>query len=65
MISLIEALKVLHRLRGDRQVVIPTMGAAREWMVLGTHPLDLVYAPSAMGEAPALGLGVALAQPER
>src|SRR6187401_2560472 len=65
MISLPEALAVLHRVRCDRQIVIPTMAAAREWMTLGTHPLDLIYAPSAMGQAPALGLGVALAQPDR
>jgi thiamine pyrophosphate-dependent acetolactate synthase large subunit-like protein len=34
-------------------------------MKLGTHPLDFIYAPSAMGEAPALGLGMALARPDR
>jgi thiamine pyrophosphate-dependent acetolactate synthase large subunit-like protein len=34
-------------------------------MTLGTHPLDLIYAPSAMGQAPLLGLGIALAQPEK
>src|SRR5262249_36815683 len=62
-ISLVEALKVLHSLREERDVVLATMGAAREWMKLGTHPLDFIYAPSAMGEAPALGLGMALAQP--
>ncbi len=41
------------------------MSAAREWMKLGTHPLDFIYAPSAMGQAPALGLGLALARPDR
>jgi len=61
---LIESLQVL-RARRSNQVVITTMGAAREWMRLGSHPLDFVYAPSAMGEAPALGLGIALARPER
>lgn len=63
--SLVEALKALRAIRNDRQVVIPTMGSAREWMTLGTHPLDFIYAPSAMGHAPSLGLGVALAQPDR
>ncbi len=58
------ALEVLHNIRND-QIVITTMGSAREWMKLGTHPLDFVYAPSAMGEAPAVGLGLALAQPDR
>ena len=60
---LIDALQVLHSLREARDVVLATMGAAREWMKLGTHPLDFIYAPSAIGEAPALGLGMALAQP--
>lgn len=63
--SLIESLKVLHAVRTDRQIVVPTMGAAREWMTFGSHPLDFIYAPSAMGHAPPLGLGLALAQPER
>ena len=60
-----EALKILAARRREGDVVISTMSAAREWMKLGTHPLDFIYAPSAMGEAPALGLGVALAQPDR
>lgn len=59
-----ESLAVLRGLRGDDQVVVSTMSAAREWMKLGTHPLDFIYAPSAMGEAPSLGLGLALARPE-
>ena len=63
--SLVDFLTVLRSVRTDRQIVVPTMGAAREWMVLGQHPLDFVYAPSAMGEAPSLGLGLALAQPRR
>jgi thiamine pyrophosphate-dependent acetolactate synthase large subunit-like protein len=60
-----ESLKVVasHRREGD--AVISTMSAAREWMKLGVHPLDFIYAPSAMGQAPALGLGIAIAQPER
>jgi thiamine pyrophosphate-dependent acetolactate synthase large subunit-like protein len=41
------------------------ISSAREWMKLGSHPLDFIYAPSAMGEAPALGLGLALAQPAK
>jgi len=63
--SLVESLQVLHSLRQPDQVVLSTMAAAREWMKLGTSPLDFIYAPSAMGEAPALGLGMALAQPAR
>jgi thiamine pyrophosphate-dependent acetolactate synthase large subunit-like protein len=60
-----ESLKVLAEHRRADDVVLSTMSAAREWMKLGTHPLDFIYAPSAMGQAPALGLGIALAQPER
>jgi thiamine pyrophosphate-dependent acetolactate synthase large subunit-like protein len=65
MLSLIDSLAALKSFRTDRHIIVPTMGAAREWMALGTHPLDFIYAPSAMGEAPALGLGIALAQPDR
>ena len=60
--SLVESLEVLKSVRTEHQVVLTTMGSAREWMKLGSHPLDYVYAPSAMGEAPAVGLGIALAQ---
>src|SRR5258708_11202607 len=60
-----ESLKVLAADRRAADVVLSTMSAAREWMKLGAHPLDFIYAPSAMGQAPALGLGIALAQPQR
>ncbi len=59
-----ECLQVLAAVRRE-QVVVSTMSPAREWMNLGTHPLDFIYAPSSMGQAPAVGLGIALAQPER
>jgi sulfopyruvate decarboxylase subunit beta len=61
---LVDALKVLVALRHER-IVVTTMGAARQWPKLSAHPLDFHYIPSAMGEAPALGLGLALARPER
>jgi sulfopyruvate decarboxylase subunit beta len=41
------------------------MGSAREWPKLTSHALDFHYLPSAMGQAPILGLGLALAQPSR
>lgn len=63
--SLVDSLKTLKAVRTDRQVVLSTMGSAREWMPLGADPLDFIYAPSAMGEAPALGLGIALSRPEK
>ncbi len=62
--TLSAALEVLHRVRTD-QIVITTMGAARHWPRLSRHPLDFHYIPSAMGQAPLVGLGLALAQPWR
>ena len=41
------------------------MSAARDWMQRSTHPLDFHYIPSTMGGAFSLGLGIALAQPQR
>jgi thiamine pyrophosphate-dependent acetolactate synthase large subunit-like protein len=61
---LLAALEVLAAVRTD-EVVVATMGAAREWPKLSQHELDLQYLPSAMGQAPGLGLGIALAQPGR
>ena len=63
---LIESLSVLREIRGDDEVVLTVMGTAREWMALGEpHPLDWIYVPSSMGQAPSLGLGMALAQPDK
>jgi thiamine pyrophosphate-dependent acetolactate synthase large subunit-like protein len=62
--QLVAALEVLIRLRTD-QIVVTTMGSAREWPKLSQHPLDFHYVPSSMGQAPPLGLGLALAKPQR
>jgi thiamine pyrophosphate-dependent acetolactate synthase large subunit-like protein len=59
-----EALEVVAAHRGDR-IVITTMGSVAIWPELSDTSLDFAYIPSAMGEAPALGLGLALAQPRR
>lgn len=59
------AIAALHAARGSDDVVVTTMGAAREWMALGTQPLDFVFLPSSMGQATSLGLGLALARPDR
>jgi thiamine pyrophosphate-dependent acetolactate synthase large subunit-like protein len=59
-----EALEILAAHRGDR-VVISTMGSVAIWPVLSNTPLDFAYIPSAMGQGPSLGLGLALAQPGR
>ena len=60
------ALEILrkHRARGD--VVVTSMGSAREWIATGPlDPLDFIFVPSSMGQAPSLALGLALAQPDR
>lgn len=63
---LVGALEVLRRLRRDDEIIIPTMGSAREWMKLGApHTLDFILVPSAMGHATSIGLGLALARPEK
>jgi phosphonopyruvate decarboxylase len=62
--TLVEALEVLRAVRRD-EVVVTTMGNAREWQKLGKNALDLIYVPSSMGQGTSLGLGIALAQPNR
>jgi phosphonopyruvate decarboxylase len=59
------ALKAVHAARGARDVIVTTMSPARDWMMLPQQPLDLVFVPSAMGHATSVGLGLALAQPDR
>jgi phosphonopyruvate decarboxylase len=41
------------------------MSTARDWMTLPQSPLDLVFVPSAMSHATSVGLGLAIAQPNR
>lgn len=60
------ALTALRDARTPGDVVISSMGSAREWMAMGPlDPLDFVFVPSSMGQAPSLALGLALAQPQR
>jgi thiamine pyrophosphate-dependent acetolactate synthase large subunit-like protein len=59
-----QALEVLAAHRGGR-LVLTTMGSAGIWPRLSNTPLDFDYLPSSMGQGPALGLGLALAQPQR
>jgi thiamine pyrophosphate-dependent acetolactate synthase large subunit-like protein len=59
-----EALEVLTAHRGER-IVITTMSSTGIWPELSDSPLDFDYIPSSMGQGPALGLGLALAQPKR
>ena len=61
---LVPSLEVLHEIRKD-EIVVTSMSVAREWMKLSKHPLDFHFVPSSMGQATALGQGIALAQPHR
>ncbi|MDZ4780940.1 MAG: thiamine pyrophosphate-dependent enzyme [Planctomycetia bacterium] len=63
-IPLLAALEVVARTRRE-EIVVTTMGSAREWPKLSQHPLDFHYLPSAMGQSPLIALGLAMAMPER
>ncbi len=64
MIDSFEAQKVISRHRSDA-VVIATMTANFEWPQLSTNPgLDLMFS-GAMGKASSMGLGLALARPDK
>ncbi|MEW5915273.1 MAG: thiamine pyrophosphate-dependent enzyme [Gemmatimonadota bacterium] len=65
MIDLADALRVVRKTRRPQDIVITTMAASRAWMADGTVPLDFTFVPSCMGHATSLGLGLALAQPQR
>ena len=62
--SSVEVLRRVRAMRKDYDIVVSAMGAARDWMALGSHPRDWVFVPSSMGQATALGLGLALARPD-
>ena len=62
--TLREALEILATQRGQR-IVLTTMSSVGIWHGLSDTPLDFAYIPSAMGQGPPLGLGLALAQPQR
>ena len=59
-----QALQVVVPNRAGR-IVVTTMSSAGIWPRLSDSPLDFAYIPSAMGHAPGLALGLALAQPDR
>ncbi len=64
MIDSFEAQKIISRHRGDA-VVIATMTTNFEWPQLSTNPgLDLMFS-GAMGKASSMGLGLALARPDK
>lgn len=64
MISRSKALKHLAEARTD-EIVITAMMATREWALHSDHQLDFNSANSGMGHASDIGLGLALARPER
>jgi thiamine pyrophosphate-dependent acetolactate synthase large subunit-like protein len=57
-------LTALNTVRRE-EVVITTMAASQAWPAHSSHPLDLNYVPSTMGQGPTLGLGIAMACPDR
>jgi thiamine pyrophosphate-dependent acetolactate synthase large subunit-like protein len=65
------AMEILREHRAPGDVMITSMGSAREWIAMANEsntaldPLDFIFVPSSMGEAPSLALGIALAQPAR
>jgi thiamine pyrophosphate-dependent acetolactate synthase large subunit-like protein len=59
-----ETLEILAQHRG-RRIVLTTMTAVGLWPALSDTPLDFAYMPSAMSQGSSLGLGLALAQPDR
>jgi sulfopyruvate decarboxylase subunit beta len=59
-----QALEALAAVRGD-QIVVSTMGSSGIWPSLSDTPLDFAYIPSSMGQGIAIGLGLALAHPQR
>ena len=64
MMESFEALKIISRYRGNI-IIIATMTANHEWPQVSTNPdLDLMFT-GAMGKASSMGLGLALARPDR
>ena len=64
MIDSFEAQKVISRYR-DGAIVVATMSAMFEWPQVSTEPdLDLMFT-GAMGKASSVGLGLALARPDK
>src|SRR4051812_32905615 len=57
-----QALEVVAQQRRD-QLVVATMSSVTLWPEFSDTPRDFFYQPSSMGQAPALGLGLALSRP--
>ena len=59
-----EALEVVAKHRTD-QIVVTAMSSVGIWSKLSDSPLDFAYIPSSMGQGSSLGLGLALALPDK
>lgn len=64
MISRTKALQQLAKARTD-EIVITTMMTSHEWPAYSDHQLDFDSSGTGMGHASDIGLGLALARPER
>ncbi|MBI4641165.1 MAG: thiamine pyrophosphate-binding protein [Candidatus Tectomicrobia bacterium] len=64
MIPRDECLKAIAKYRTN-EIVITTMKTAREWPIVSKSDLDFNGLGTGMGHVPELGLGLALARPER
>ena len=58
-----ELLKVISEARTN-EIVVATMSAVKDWVRLSSSPLDF-HVAGAMGYASSVGVGLALAQPDR
>jgi len=56
-------LEIIAEMRTD-EIVVATMSAIKDWKSLSSSPLDF-YVAGAMGYASSVGVGLALAQPDR
>jgi len=64
LIDSLEAQKVVSQYRGSA-IVVTTMSTNFEWSQVSTNPdMDLMFS-GAMGKASSVGLGLALAQPDK
>jgi thiamine pyrophosphate-dependent acetolactate synthase large subunit-like protein len=64
-IPVLDALRVLAEATNGDQIVVTNQGSSRLWPTLRRRELDFHFNPSTMGGAIPLGLGLALAQPQR
>ena len=64
MMESLEALKIISRHRQDH-IVVATMTCNREWFPISTNPDFDMPMGGSMGKASSIGLGLALARPDK